>query len=478
MFKHIVDLFTPQPSLPFQVLFKKFQNILEHNNSILELMADMGDKLGGEYVFDRKYIEDSSEQLSNLVFKLISDLSVLSQRKNVELFLSFERIRTQIRDELAGLPQFSTVRYILSLAELGFDHSEEAGGKMATIGDIRNHLDLSTPDGFVITAKAFLDFMTQNGLRKHAEELVSAWDDTDESQLEDMALDMQTRIMEAPLPRSLASEIKNQVKQLARAQGKQPLRLVLRSSGHGEDGESSFAGQYESVLNVPADKVIEAYRKVLASAYSPEAWQYRRHLGWREHELIMAVGCMVMVNGQVSGVTQTYAPQCGETVMQTSALWGLCAPVVDGDVQTDTLIMDRTSPYDLLSQHIADKPRCLRPDPVAGTRWEKVSEDRQLVCCLTQAQQKTLAQAVMTLERFYKRPQEVEWTFDDTGKLQILQSHPLHFRPLPGVFQPGEFGDGPGRNHLFRSRPGRPVRHCHGQGRQGEERRRPERLSP
>ena len=36
----------------FASLFRAFQKILELNNKVLELMADMGDKLGGDYVFD------------------------------------------------------------------------------------------------------------------------------------------------------------------------------------------------------------------------------------------------------------------------------------------------------------------------------------------------------------------------------------------------------------------------------------------
>src|SRR5689334_9489417 len=86
-----------KPPVPFAVLFKKFKSILERNNQILELMGDMGDKLGGDYIFDRQYILESCEKLGDQVFKLVSDLSLLCQRKNVALFTAFERIQHQIR---------------------------------------------------------------------------------------------------------------------------------------------------------------------------------------------------------------------------------------------------------------------------------------------------------------------------------------------------------------------------------------------
>ena len=102
---HIADMLASWRSdrgVTFALLFKKFKSILVRNNRILELMADMGDKLGGEYIFDRKYIEDACASLDDQVFKLISDMSVLTQRKNTALFLAFEHIQHHLQEEIAG----------------------------------------------------------------------------------------------------------------------------------------------------------------------------------------------------------------------------------------------------------------------------------------------------------------------------------------------------------------------------------------
>ena len=37
--------------VPFTVLFGVFQKILGYNNQVLELMAEMGTKLGGAFIF-------------------------------------------------------------------------------------------------------------------------------------------------------------------------------------------------------------------------------------------------------------------------------------------------------------------------------------------------------------------------------------------------------------------------------------------
>ncbi len=422
--------------LPFGVLFKKFQSILERNNHILELMADMGDKLGGEYIFDRQYILDVAEEQADMVFKLISDLSILTQRKNVELFLAFEHIRQAIQEELNGTHTTSGKSYVIPLRELGHDLSEQAGGKMANVGDIRNRLGLSAPDGFVISTRAFFDFMQQHDLLTLAREGIAAWDGRDDVALVQLSETMQERIMAAPLPRGLSSQVLSALDDLAQRNGMRNIRIALRSSAWGEDGDASFAGQYETALNVPRDQVMDAYRKVIASTYSYKAWRYRLFKGYHEHEVAMAVGCQLMVESVVGGVLHTYAPHLADGVMVANAVWGLCSPVVDGNSPTDTIVLDRAAPYTLRSLTVGDKRRQLKLAPGGGTEWRDTPEGLHDVPSLTVEQLEHLAQAAMSIERYYKRPQDIEWAYDASGTLQILQSRPLRFWAAPLSTEP------------------------------------------
>ena len=51
-------------SLPFKDLFVRFHQVLEENTKAMEIITEMEDKLGGEYVFDRKFLGDTSQCLS------------------------------------------------------------------------------------------------------------------------------------------------------------------------------------------------------------------------------------------------------------------------------------------------------------------------------------------------------------------------------------------------------------------------------
>lgn len=122
--------------------------------------------------------------------------------------------------------------------------------------------------------------------------------------------------------------------------------------------------------------------------------------------------------------------------MFVSAVWGLCGPVVQGNTATDTFVVERMAPHAVRSQQVSEKREQLVSDPGGGTVWGDVAGERRLSSCLTSAQLSELSTAAMRIERFFKRPQEIEWCFDKYGKLTILQTRPLLYRGRRGVTVP------------------------------------------
>ncbi len=64
----------------FKIKYRSFQNLLEKNNLTLELMADMEEKMSGEYLFDRHYIDANWRLISNNVLQIIENLNILSKK--------------------------------------------------------------------------------------------------------------------------------------------------------------------------------------------------------------------------------------------------------------------------------------------------------------------------------------------------------------------------------------------------------------
>ena len=52
---------------PWQDLFKLFKEIIDSNNRALDIITDLGEKLGGDYLFDIIYIKSAYHKLGHAV---------------------------------------------------------------------------------------------------------------------------------------------------------------------------------------------------------------------------------------------------------------------------------------------------------------------------------------------------------------------------------------------------------------------------
>lgn len=172
---NLLNRFQQKREFDFIKLFKKFQNILSANNEVLEIIADMEDKLGGEYIFDRQYIISVYERLSDLVHRLVLDLNSMAPKKYAKVFNRFEDIHDAIGQEVAGkwiLPRGDAVIPYKALSQ---DIYELVGNKNANLASVKNILELSAPDGFAITTSAFRLFLEQNDLQDQLQALFVLW---------------------------------------------------------------------------------------------------------------------------------------------------------------------------------------------------------------------------------------------------------------------------------------------------------------
>lgn len=420
-----------EPPLPFPKILERFRSILARNNEILELMAAMGETLSGDYVFDSQYIHSSCQRLIDLTQQLIQDLNILSGQKYVDLYASLERIRRRLEGILAGQPSLDDIPYTLSYEECNRDWTEEVGGKNANLGEVRNVLGLPTPDGFVITTRAYHEFMASAGLSDFLSRQLNLQETEDTHALEQILRDVQQRIEASSVPDKLGREIQHRIETLARKYRRETLYFAVRSSASGEDTEHSFAGLHRSLLNVPETEVLQAYRQVVASLFTLQAWRYRRDKGFWDHEAAMAVGCQPMVDAVVSGVLYTVDPTHPQSeALTVAATWGLGPPVVEGSRRVDRFRISRDPPHALLQMHVVRKTASLLSKREGGTQWVDVSEADQFKSCLNSQQLSLLASTGLLLERYFKRPQDIEWAFDTSGQLIILQTRPLQIEAL------------------------------------------------
>jgi len=401
---------------------RAFRDLVEKNDRVLELIADAGEMLGGEYVFDSKYLEDLVRDLKTSVHEVVANLNTVTRNRYPELFETVASIDARVEAELECRVVVPEAPYVMALQDAGTEHADVVGEKLARLGELHGRLGCRIPAGFVVTTRACREFLDEIGVRDAAEVLrLHVMEGAQGADAEARAL--QARVLEARLPRSLARTIRRQVAELEAQHG--PTLLAVRSSAAGEDGELSFAGQYETVLGVEPDDVCEAYKRVVASLFSPDVMAYHRRHSVPPGCGLMAVGCLCMVPARASGVVYSLNPMTGDDVQLVSAAWGLGKAVVEGEAVVDRLEVSRAPGYPVRSIQVADKEWRYTARPGSGLVREPVPEAERTLSALTDAQVAELGETACRIERYMKAAQDIEWAVDEEGRLFILQARPL-----------------------------------------------------
>lgn len=225
-----------------------------------------------------------------------------------------------------------------------------AGGKAATLAELAS-AGFPVPPGFVVLAHAF------------------EWPD---EELDAAVLDAATRLGEGP--------------------------FAVRSSAAAEDlPDASYAGLYESFLNVPHDGLTEAVRACRASMTAARVTAYR------DSPTQMAVLVQTMVDADAAGVAFTADPLTGDRdAVLVTAVRGLGERLVGGEAVGDQW--------------------AVRENTVRCERMTEQAVDADQV--------RAVAELARRVESRFGRPQDIEWAFAD-GRLFLLQARPMTALPDP-----------------------------------------------
>jgi phosphoenolpyruvate synthase/pyruvate phosphate dikinase len=199
-------------------------------------------------------------------------------------------------------------------------------------------------------------------------------------------------------------------------------RVAVRSSAVSEDSDTaSWAGQFESFMNVTRDTLVDNIKKCWASV--DDAISYAETQKVLGNGLAVAVVVQEMVDSDVAGVAFSVNPiNHDSSQIMIEATFGLGELLVQGMVNPDNYVLSKRD-GSLISRHISTKAIMLKyKDGV--TQQVPVDENLQDVSCLNEVQLAELGQIVSRIEQFYGNPQDIEFAYND-NVLSIVQSRPI-----------------------------------------------------
>jgi pyruvate, water dikinase len=251
-----------------------------------------------------------------------------------------------------------------------------SGGKGAGLA-VMVQEGMPVPPGFVVTSAAFAAAIDEAGLRERC------------------------RAGDVPGARQIVAAAEPPAAKVAEHYARLRGAVAVRSSACAEDSEAaSYAGQQSTYLNVeglPAvlAKIVECW----LSFFSDRAIFYRTEKGSMD-DIAMAVVVQQMVDSKKSGVLFTVDPVHGrKDRIVVEAAFGLGENVVDGEHTPDHYALDRKG--------------ALKRCTIVGTQ------------VLDEVELKRLAEMGRKLEEMHGCPQDIEWAFDRSGDLFVLQSRPI-----------------------------------------------------
>ena len=388
-----------------------FRAFLEHNRECLQLISALESRYYRGEGFDRSEIKDLLGHLKTETTALVEALNKLSNGRYPELTPLPDSIFDEAIKRIEPKQEQLQVPFTVPLQGLSPQSPPVVGSKAANLSIIKNSVGLSTPEGFAITTAAETAFFDSTGLNSAIRDTLDRVHRDGGEACEKLASDLRSRIMASKLPANLETEILAGFEELEKPVGKN-IRIAVRSSAAGEDTTSSFAGQYHTELNVSKEGVIEAYKKVIASRFTPRAIQYRRRCGFDEEDTRMGVLCLRMVDSVASGVIYTVDPvEPDSGILRIAAVAGMGERLVSGEASPVTFFVNKATSRVLKaeeSQSRQDNERVSRA----------IDNDSLMRLCRTATE----------LETYFDAPQDIEWALDESGQLFVLQSRPLGFQ--------------------------------------------------
>ena len=158
--------------------------------------------------------------------------------------------------------------------ELHKSDTEIAGGKGANLGELASG-GFPVPEGFVVTADAYLAAMDAAGVRADLKDASSTVDADDAAMVADTCRHLREMVREAPVPDFVRDAILASYHRLG-----DDMLVAVRSSATAEDAAgASFAGMNETFTNVSGDEPARALSGLLGVALRRAGPRLPRHPG-------------------------------------------------------------------------------------------------------------------------------------------------------------------------------------------------------
>lgn len=288
------------------------------------------------------------------------------------------------------------------------DNGEKLGNKGKFLC-MMNEAGFSVPDGVILDREEYIRFLNENGIAAEVEALLFEMNKDNVTEISEKI----TGLFEG---KHFGEELRHVLKESIDPSG----YYAVRSSGTKEDLQDfSFAGQYQTYLNVTRTEEIEAaIVRCYQSMFSPVCLAYLVNHAIDLKDLAMSVVVQEMVQAEFSGICFTVNPITGDDKeMSIEVAQGLGENVVSGKVA---------------------------PEQYYYNWYEKKGHFDEGNSFLREEQLKAFGDSFLKVQLLFGYPCDIEFAICE-GKLYLLQARritKLNYGGIKDIWSTADFKDG------------------------------------
>ena len=327
-------------------------------------------------------------------------------------------------------------QFILWFKEISKKDVALVGGKNASLGEMFSRLSskgISVPDGFALSTRAYWHFIKSNKIDEKLEVIFRQFNPQNIDNLQRTGRLSRELILKGEIPQDLKQEILVTYRELGKKYGPNPA-VAVRTSGVAEDTASaSFAGQFETYLNVRGEEaLLGAVKKSMASTFTDRAIAYREEKGLSQLKLGLSIGVQQMVRSDLasSGIIFTLDTESGfRDAVIINSIFGVGEMIVKGKITPDQFCVFKPTLKQgykpIIVKNLGRKTRKFIFARQGGLKEVGVELEEQKLFSLTDEEVLKLARWAVIIEKHYGKPQDIEWAKDGpNNQLFVVQSRP------------------------------------------------------
>ncbi|CCO25118.1 PEP/pyruvate-binding domain-containing protein [Maridesulfovibrio hydrothermalis] len=397
-FNHVFDHWTYETFPPGRLLrrrYNSFQKLIELEEECLHIISLIEDIGFGLTQADWSNIEKLSADLGLKVRAMLEQLQEMNPVRFMDIMDYYNKINFYVRMAVT-VPDPEISKPFTFPLEDSLDFANKAGAYAANLARIKQD-GMPVLDGMVIGADIYNYFIEANDLRIAIDNILETVTSTDLDDLKQISTAIIAVFQQGNMPESIANEIEIAALETSRGSGNLTVSVGVTPEGKSQPLPESYC----RISPVPAQNIVEVWKKAVLCKFSPEAIKARIELGYADRESPAAMIIQPVKDVHDSGFIETFHKTDEEL------------PLKDRVTGCSAISRDKAGFQYLISRR--NKQRVLaKPDPSP----------------LSSHSVKTIASLGRQVEKLFEAPQRCGWITDLRNRVIITSTCP---HPSEGI---------------------------------------------